>query len=145
MQHDYAAAVVTLQRAVELGHRSSWPVAKLGCALIGLGRTAEAEPLLDELVQRSQTEFICAPAIATLHLHLGHRDEFYRWMDRTLEERDPFAVSINREKLWTASATSRGSSSWCAAWDSRPEPHASCGTIDTGAPYSHCVLPSRIP
>jgi tetratricopeptide (TPR) repeat protein len=97
---DYADALVTLERAVELGHRSAWPVAKMGCALIGLGRRAEAQRLLAELERRSETEFISAPAVATLHLHMGDRASFYRWLDRALDERDPFAASINRERLW---------------------------------------------
>ena len=99
-ERDFVGALTTLERAVELSHRSAWPVAKMGCALVGLGRTAEAEELLAELERRSTAEFISAPAVATLQLHLGHGDEFYRWLERALEERDPFAASINRECLW---------------------------------------------
>jgi serine/threonine-protein kinase len=99
-EHDFAGALSTLERAVELGHRSAWPVAKMGCALAGLGHVTEAEALLEELERRASSEFIASPAVATLHLHLGDHDSFYRWMDRALDERDPFAVSINRERLW---------------------------------------------
>lgn len=41
-----------------------------------------------------------APAVATLHLHLGDRAAFYRWMNRGIDERDPFALSLGSEFLW---------------------------------------------
>ena len=98
---DRAASL--LERGVELSHRASWPVAKLGCALMGLGRMAEARTLLDELEQRAASDpLISAPAVATLHLHVGDHTAFYRWMHRGLDERDPFALSLNGEFLWDA-------------------------------------------
>lgn len=59
--------------------------------------------LLDELEQRAASEAtISAPAIATLHLHLGDHAAFYRWMNRGLDERDPFALALHQEFLWNA-------------------------------------------
>ncbi len=100
-KHEYARAVTRLERAIELSHRASWPVAKYGCALAGLARTAEARTLLDELEQRALTDStICAPAIATLHLHLGDHDAFYSWMHRGLDVRDPYTLALRVENLW---------------------------------------------
>jgi tetratricopeptide (TPR) repeat protein len=99
---DHAGALSVLERAQELSHRASWPLAKVGCALAGLGREAEARVLLAELEQRADAEPISIAAVATLHLHLGDREAFYRWMDRAVEERDPFALAIERERLWDA-------------------------------------------
>lgn len=94
-------AVEHLERAIDLSHRASWPVAKKGCALVGLGRLDEARTLLAELEQRAESDpTICAPAIATLHLHLGDRDQFYRWMHRAFSQRDPYALSLRVENLW---------------------------------------------
>jgi tetratricopeptide (TPR) repeat protein len=100
---EYDRAASLLERGVELSHRAAWPVAKLGCALVGLGRSAEARTLLDELEQRAASDvLISAPAVATLHLHLGDHAAFYRWMHRAMDERDPFALSLNGEYLWHA-------------------------------------------
>ncbi len=97
----YEKAVGRLTKAIELSHRASWPVAKCGCALVGLGRTDEARALLAELEQRAAVDpTICAPAIATLHLHLGDADAFYRWMHRAFDVRDPYALSLKVENLW---------------------------------------------
>jgi hypothetical protein len=38
--------------------------------------------------------------VATLHLHLGDREAFYRWMDQALEDREPFCVALKLERLW---------------------------------------------
>ncbi len=98
---EYAQAVEHLERAIQLSHRASWPVAKKGCALAALGRAEEARSLLEELEQRAASDpTICAPAIATLHLHLGDHDAFYRWMHRALDQRDPYALSLRVENLW---------------------------------------------
>lgn len=98
---EYARAIEHLEKAIEFSGRASWPVAKKGCSLVALGRTGEARVLLQELEQRAESDrTICAPAVATLHLHLGNRDEFYRWMHRALDQRDPYALSLQVETLW---------------------------------------------
>jgi serine/threonine-protein kinase len=102
-RQEYPEAVAALQRAAELSHRAAWPMAKWGCALVGMGRTEDARALLDELEQRALTDpTICAPAVATLHLHLGDHAAFYRWLQRGLDERDPFSLALHGEYLWDA-------------------------------------------
>jgi eukaryotic-like serine/threonine-protein kinase len=97
---NYARAAEILSIAVETSHRGAWPTAKLGCALVGLGRETEARALLAELEQRANEATMSAPAVATLHLHLGDRPAFYRWMNRGIDERDPFALALRQEFLW---------------------------------------------
>jgi serine/threonine-protein kinase len=97
---EHSAALPVLERAVELSRRASWPVAKVGCALAALGRSAEARILLSELERRADSEPISSAAVATLHLHLGDREGFYRWMDRSLADADPFTMAVERERLW---------------------------------------------
>jgi hypothetical protein len=75
-------------------------MAKMGCALIGLGRSDEAVPLLAELEKRAETEPICPSAVATLHLYLGDKPAFYRWLKRAHDEREPFALALHVERLW---------------------------------------------
>ena len=99
MKH-YTRAAELLAQAVELSHRGAWPMAKLGLALIGLARHDEARALLAELEQRAHEATMSAPAVATLHLHLGDHAAFYRWMNRGIDERDPFALSLGSEFLW---------------------------------------------
>jgi TolB-like protein len=101
-QERWAEALPFLEKAMALSGNASWPTAKSGCCLAHLGRRAEAEERLAGLVRRSETEPISALAIATLCLHLGDRAGFYAWMERGLEDRDPFAMSVHREFLWDA-------------------------------------------
>ena len=98
---NYTRAAEILEKAVETSHRGAWPMAKLGVALVHLGRPDEARALLAELEQRAHEATMSAPAVATLQLHLGNRDEFYRWINRGIDERDPFALSLGREFLWS--------------------------------------------
>jgi serine/threonine-protein kinase len=96
----YEEALPILERAVETSHRASWPVAKVGCALAALGRGTEARELLNELYRRTDQEPISPAAVATLNLFLGDREAFYQWVNRSLEERDPFIMAIELERLW---------------------------------------------
>jgi tetratricopeptide (TPR) repeat protein len=100
LQRDYAGALATLEKAVETSNRAPWPTAKLGCALQGLGRKEEAAAILAELEERWEADPTCPSAVATLHLHTGDRAAFYRWMKRALEDREPFCVALNVERLW---------------------------------------------
>jgi serine/threonine-protein kinase len=97
---DYTRAAEVLTQAVDTSQRGAWPMAKLGCALVGLGRRDEAQALLAELEQRAHEATMSAPAVATLQLHLGNREAFYHWIHRGIDERDPFALSLGREFLW---------------------------------------------
>jgi hypothetical protein len=98
----YDRAVELFEKAVETSHRGAWPMAKLGCALVKLGRHDEARALLTELEQRAHEATMSAPAVATLQLYLGNRAGFYEWITRGIDERDPFALSLGREFLWDA-------------------------------------------
>lgn len=100
LRGNHAGALATLELAVEHSGRAPWPTAKLGCVLAGLGRTQEARVLLSELEERWQIDPTCPSAVATLHLHLGDREAFYRWMERALEDREPFCVALKVERLW---------------------------------------------
>jgi len=100
LRRDFAGARATLEQAAEASGRAPWPVAKLGCALVGLGRIDEARALLAELEQRLQADPTCPSAVATLHLHLGDRAAYYHWMDRALADREPFCVALKVERLW---------------------------------------------
>ncbi|MDF2771760.1 MAG: protein kinase [Geminicoccaceae bacterium] len=99
-QKHYARAAEILTQALAPSHRGAWPMAKLGVALVNLGRRDEAHALLAELEQRAHEATMSAPAVATLQLHLGNREEFYRWINRGIDERDPFALSLGQEFLW---------------------------------------------
>jgi eukaryotic-like serine/threonine-protein kinase len=100
-RQDFAGAARYLTKAVELSNRASWPMAKLGRALVGLGRVVEARQLVEELERRAPHEpTISAPAVATLHLHLGDHAAFYQWMHRGIDDRDVWALSLNCEFLW---------------------------------------------
>jgi eukaryotic-like serine/threonine-protein kinase len=99
---NFKRAETALRRAVELSG-GAWATAKLGCALVGLGDSAEARSLMAQLDERAATDpAVSAPAVATLHLHLGNRDEYFRRMMQGIDARDPFALSLNREFLWQA-------------------------------------------
>ncbi len=100
LKQDFAGAYATLQKGVETSHGAPWPTAKMGCSLVGLGRRDEAIAILGKLEKQWESNPTCPTAVATLHLYLGNKDAYYRWMDRALEDRDAFCVALDVERLW---------------------------------------------
>jgi Flp pilus assembly protein TadD len=88
----YAEAVPVLRRAVQPAVRQSMPLAMLGYALAKSGRRAEAERILEELLERQRRGYVAPMSFAVLYAGLGDTSETYAWLGRAVEARDPFLV-----------------------------------------------------
>jgi TolB-like protein/Tfp pilus assembly protein PilF len=88
----YDEAVPLLRRAVDPTVRLSAPLALLGFALAKSGRRAEAERILEELLERQRGGYIAPTSLAVLHAGLGDTTETFAWLRRALEAHDPFLV-----------------------------------------------------
>jgi tetratricopeptide (TPR) repeat protein len=84
-QHN--AAIATLQKAVEAGHRSASALGTLGEAYGAAGRRAEAQKLLDELTQRSRERYVPPHAFVHIYIGLGEKDKAFEWLEKSYLER----------------------------------------------------------
>lgn len=71
-----------------------------GFALGRSGRTAEAEAVLQQLVETSKARFVQSHNIALVHLSLGNRDQAIDWLERSYQERWPLLLTLRRSPLW---------------------------------------------
>jgi TolB-like protein/tRNA A-37 threonylcarbamoyl transferase component Bud32 len=62
------------------------PSTGLAITYVRMGKPAEAQKILDQLVQDSQRRYVAAPCIAAIYVALGKKDEAFQWLDRAFSE-----------------------------------------------------------
>jgi TolB-like protein/DNA-binding winged helix-turn-helix (wHTH) protein/Tfp pilus assembly protein PilF len=85
--HDYASAIRTLQKNVEITKRSPSALGTLGHALALAGRRDEARKILDELLALSRLRYVPPSSISTVYQGLGDRDKSFEWLEKCYQER----------------------------------------------------------
>ena len=90
----YDEAVAELQRSVELSGRNPWMLSVLSHVYGISGRTAEAGAVLDELLERSKSEYVPSLYMAFAHLGVGEYEEALDWLERSYEDRDLFLIVL---------------------------------------------------
>ncbi|UCD57492.1 MAG: tetratricopeptide repeat protein, partial [Candidatus Hydrogenedentota bacterium] len=95
----YEDAVSEMERETEItgGH----PLAKssLGGVYARIGRTDEAQIILEELKQRTE-QFGMPFQLGSLYMALGDFDRGFEWVERAVEERDPYLCWISMMSRW---------------------------------------------
>src|SRR5262249_42424190 len=97
-RHD--AAIEELQIALAQSGGSSVIVGLLGYALASAGRHAEARALIDELNAREATQYVPAFNRAIIEVGFGDADRAFEHLDRAIDERSSWLVSLNVEPLF---------------------------------------------
>jgi tetratricopeptide (TPR) repeat protein len=88
----YPEAVKEFSRAVELAPGDAFFQAPLGHGYAVAGRTADAEKVLNDLIQRRKKAYVSAFDIALIKAGLGKKDEAFGWLDRAAQEHSIFLV-----------------------------------------------------
>jgi tetratricopeptide (TPR) repeat protein len=94
-------AISTSEKAIQLGgNLSPLLLAFHGFVKARIGRTVEAQQLLDELQALAQQKHIPAVAFAMVYFGLGEIDKCFDWLDRGVDERDAMILQIHRAPNW---------------------------------------------
>jgi TolB-like protein/class 3 adenylate cyclase len=89
----YDEAIEALKNSADLSGRHQWPLADLCRAYTLTGNIPEAEKIMDELVTRSQTEFISGLYLFIVAYSLKKYDEAFDYLERAIEQRDGILLS----------------------------------------------------
>ena len=87
-------AIDAFERAAAIS-RDAISVGYLGSALALAGRTADAEALLAELLERSAREYISPKAFINLYTGLGDINRAYEWIEEAFRRRDSTVVFLD--------------------------------------------------
>jgi TolB-like protein/Tfp pilus assembly protein PilF len=82
-------AVPEYQKAVELSHGDTDTVAGLAHGYIAIGKRAEAEKILHDLLEQSQKGYVSPYMIATIYAGLGDKDRALSFLEKAYQERSP--------------------------------------------------------
>jgi adenylate cyclase len=80
---DFNEAVALYEKAQAVTHFTS---AGLAITYARMGRRPEAQRILNELVEKAQTQYVAAERIASVYVALGQNDEAFRWLERAFNE-----------------------------------------------------------
>jgi tetratricopeptide (TPR) repeat protein len=82
--------VRAIERAVELLGRTPLYLGILGFSYAMVGRTREAQKILEQLQELAQKIYVPAFAFAAVYQAFGEIDKFFDWLEKTVEEYDSF-------------------------------------------------------
>ena len=82
-------AVPEYQKAVELSHGDTDTVAGLAHGYIAMGKRAEAEKILHDLLEQSQKSYVSPYMIATIYAGLGDKGKAFSFLEKAYQERSP--------------------------------------------------------
>jgi eukaryotic-like serine/threonine-protein kinase len=91
---DLGGGVAAYETAAELGGRLPWLLGWLGLACGRAGQKDRAHALREELLAGGPSAYVSPFAIALISIGLDDRDGAFQWMDRAIEERDPFVIPL---------------------------------------------------
>jgi serine/threonine protein kinase/Flp pilus assembly protein TadD len=83
-------AIAAYQRALELEKDNAENWSNLGYVYAVLGKTTEAQKIIDQLRASSARSYVAPYNIAIIYAGLGDKDQAFDWLDRAYTERSSF-------------------------------------------------------
>src|SRR5215469_6800812 len=82
-------AIPQYRKAVELSHNDSDPFASLSYAYATTGKRTEAQKILHDFLQQSETGYVSPYMIAAVYAGLGNKDKAFEYLEKAYQERSP--------------------------------------------------------
>ncbi len=95
----YEEAIAAFDKAAGISSDNPALRSYLGYALAASGRREEAIGILDEMKELSARRYLKPYFITLIHVGLGDHEQALAWLDRALEDRDPFMVDLAADPL----------------------------------------------
>ena len=97
---DHGPAIAAAERALALTKRRSSFLSAFGIACAAAGRRAEAERVIEELLDRSRTEHVSPLWLADITTRLGQTDRAFEWLERAYDARTQALISLGVSPLY---------------------------------------------
>jgi tetratricopeptide (TPR) repeat protein len=72
----------------------------IGIVYARMGKKAEAQKILDDMVERSKEGYVTPSALGNLYLELGEYDRGFEWLDKAYEDHDFWVGSLKVNPLY---------------------------------------------
>ena len=97
---NYEEAIAELRKAVEISGRGGVQLGSLGCAYAVAGRRADALEVVEKLKASLKEHYVPPAAFALVFCGLGEKDQALAWLERAVEERDPWVTALKVEPMF---------------------------------------------
>lgn len=87
-------AVATSEKAVVLSSRTPSTLGLMGMCYGLAGRKAEANKVLDELLELNRRRYVTPVAMAQIYIGLGDKDRAFAWLEKAYQERSYFMAFL---------------------------------------------------
>jgi tetratricopeptide (TPR) repeat protein len=85
----YEEALIEFQKEREISKGAhAWTELCIGCTYVEMGKPEEAVKVLDDLVKRSEQEYVSPFILASFYLVLGKNDEGFKLLSKAHEQQD---------------------------------------------------------
>jgi tetratricopeptide (TPR) repeat protein len=71
----------------------------IGITYAKMGRMAEAQKVLNDSIKLANENYLLSYAIARFHFVIDEIDLGFKWMERAIEEKDPFLIWLSTDPL----------------------------------------------
>lgn len=90
LQERYEDAIEDFQKEYELGNALSKGLAQYGLVLtyVAMGQEDKATQVLDNMLERSKSEYVPPSQLALANFHLGNMDSGFEWVNQAYEQKD---------------------------------------------------------
>jgi TolB-like protein/tetratricopeptide (TPR) repeat protein len=96
----YEDAIGLHRKEIALAGETPRALAILAHAYGKAGQKHEALQILGDLKERAKREYVSGYLVAIGYVGAGHKDEALRWLEKALEERDPYLGEMNAASFW---------------------------------------------
>src|SRR5262249_50239374 len=90
----FAEAIAAFEKAAALS-RTSGALGFLGMCYGLAGRKAEANHILNELLELNRSRYVSPPAVANVYIGLGDKDQAFFWLEKGYQERSYYLAYLN--------------------------------------------------
>ena len=100
-QSKFPEAAGELQTVLKLeGEHHPWALAYLGYTNALWGKRAEADKMVQQLMELAQKGYVPAGAVAEAYTGLGDKDRAFQWLAKAIEERDTDVTMLKVDPLF---------------------------------------------
>ncbi len=100
LQGRYEEALAAFRKSAELSGSNEEALMMIGYVQGELGRTAEAEAIVNQMISDSRTRYVRPTRMALVYVGMGDHDKAFLWLEKACRDRDLGLVFLYANSRW---------------------------------------------
>lgn len=98
----FEEGIERLEHVTKITKRKTNPLGFLGYAYGSAGKISDAQKILNELLNRSQTAYVSPNSIAMVYIGMGNKNKALDWLEKAYEQKDTALYQIKTWSFWNS-------------------------------------------